>query len=237
MATIFVVNGEEKTLEILTDKGIDWSADFIGNTSHGMEIDDEGRYIATQEDFDWWQKMIAKWEKMEEIVANYKERFGRDEVDQVINDIIGGYDLEDQPGRVIDALKDAFEIKHIKVEYDNEESAMYGSNGAAGINTEASEARFEQKLEAALKERYPEAEIEVVTGHGTTRIDGEKDHEERPYVDQILHNVWSEFDWLVAEDEEDRNPDYDKAFPPQFCDCGCTDEFGNPTGVECYGKD
>jgi hypothetical protein len=108
MATKFVVNGEEKTLELRNDKGIDWSADFIGNTAHGMASDEEGRYIASQDDFDWWEKMIADWQHMESVIAEYKERVNGDEVDRIVGDTVGGYDLEDQPRNVIEALKETF---------------------------------------------------------------------------------------------------------------------------------
>jgi hypothetical protein len=106
--TTFIVNGEEKELILIGKNGIDWSDDFIGNTAHGMESDDEGRYIATEEDFEWWENMIAKWQRMEAVAAEYKDRFDRDEVDAVVNDAAGGYDLEYQPGAVIDALEETF---------------------------------------------------------------------------------------------------------------------------------
>ena len=87
----------------------------------------------------------------------------------------------------------------IKVEYDNEEFAMYGINGAEGIDTEASEEQFEAKLLNALREEYPEAEIEVTTGHGRYSVDGDTSSDEAERVSHIVHKVWSEFDWLLVE--------------------------------------
>lgn len=105
-----MVNGQEMQLSLIGKNGFDWSADFIGNTNHGMRHDDEGRYIATQEEYDWWKNMIAEWENMESAIEDYKKINDPDEVDEVVNDTIGGFDLEDKPRNVIDALKEAFVI-------------------------------------------------------------------------------------------------------------------------------
>jgi hypothetical protein len=86
---------------------------------------------------------------------------------------------------------------HIKIEYDNSEDAMYGPEGADGYDTEASEAKFDQMLEAELRKHYPDAEIEITTGHGRYSVDGDTDSDEAERVGLILHEVWSEFDWLV----------------------------------------
>jgi hypothetical protein len=108
MSTKFMVNGEEKELSLIGKNGIDWSEDFIGNTFHGMASDEEGRYVVNQEDYEWWENMIAEWQRMESVVAEYKEQFDGDEVDRVVNDTVGGYDLENQPKNVISALRDTF---------------------------------------------------------------------------------------------------------------------------------
>ena len=108
MTTKFMVNGEEKTVIMLGSNNIDWSADFIGNTNHGMKHDDEGRYIASQEEYDWWENMIAEWQHMESVIEDCKEANDPEEVQQVVNDTMGGFDLEDQPRNVIEALKETF---------------------------------------------------------------------------------------------------------------------------------
>jgi hypothetical protein len=108
MSTKFMVNGEEKELVMRGKNGIDWSADFIATGEQDWPLDDEGRYIASPEDFEWWENMIAEWQRMESVVAEYKEQFDGDEVDRVVNDTVGGYDLENQPKNVISALRDTF---------------------------------------------------------------------------------------------------------------------------------
>jgi hypothetical protein len=110
--TTLIVNGQERelTMDFPGHDGIDISADFIGNTEHGMEEDDEGRYIATEEDFQWWKRVIADHESLERMVADYRESFNSDDVDSVVQAAVGSTDLEDQPGRGKAALIEAFGI-------------------------------------------------------------------------------------------------------------------------------
>lgn len=103
--TTFIVNGKARKLEMRDDNNIDWSADFIGNTSHGMERDGEGNYIATQEEYDWWKNMIVAYQGMEETIKQYKAKYGADEVDEWLQKSSAfDVDLEDQPGSVKNEL-------------------------------------------------------------------------------------------------------------------------------------
>jgi hypothetical protein len=104
--TTFIVDGQEKELRMDVN-GMDISGDFIGNTHHGMASDDEGNYIATKEDFDWWRKTIAAHLAMEETIARYKQDNDPALVDQVVQDWIDT-DLDDQPDQVTLGLKQAF---------------------------------------------------------------------------------------------------------------------------------
>lgn len=106
MATQFMVNGKERTLEMLVN-GIDISGDFIGNTYHGMDSDKEGRYIASQEDYDWWKNVISQHQKMKRVIAQYKSQFDADEVDKVVQDWIDT-DLDNQPNQILLGLEQAF---------------------------------------------------------------------------------------------------------------------------------
>ena len=104
--TTFIVNGQEKELTMYFN-GIECSADFIGNAAHGMDNDEDGNYIATQEDFEWWENTILAHENMENVIAAYKEKFDTGEVDQVVQDWIND-DLESQPSQVLMGLEQAF---------------------------------------------------------------------------------------------------------------------------------
>jgi len=104
--TTFIVNRQE--LEVRYDiNGVDISGDFIGNTSHGMDTDDDGRYVASQEDYDWWVDTIAAHVQMDANVEAYKEKFSADDVDQVVVDWASG-DYETLPGQVALGLERTF---------------------------------------------------------------------------------------------------------------------------------
>lgn len=102
----FIVNGSEKTLKMRVN-GIDISGDFIGNTDHGMAHDEDGNYVASQEDFDWWKNTIEQHQEMEAAIKQYKDANAPEVVDQVVQDWIGA-DLGDQPAQVLMGLKKAF---------------------------------------------------------------------------------------------------------------------------------
>lgn len=101
--TTFIVNGQQVKLEYIVN-GVDISADFIGNTAHGMKHDDDGNYIASQDDLDWWRGTIAAYKRMSAIVDLYKRFFDQDEVDDVVRDWTGD-DMETGPDQVIMGLE------------------------------------------------------------------------------------------------------------------------------------
>ena len=104
--TTFIVDGKET--EIRYDyNGIDISGDFIGNTSHGMEINDEGNYIATPEEYTWWGDVIDAHQAMDVLIAEYKFHFGSDEVSAIVEDNSDA-DYELHPAQVINALETHF---------------------------------------------------------------------------------------------------------------------------------
>ena len=106
MAT-FLVNGIEKRITFRTDDvGIDFASDFIGSYEHGMEQDDDGRFIASPEDFDWWGKVIEDAKAIEALVSSYAERYGDDAVEQCLQEQ-GAYstDLDMMLAAVMRALQ------------------------------------------------------------------------------------------------------------------------------------
>ena len=82
MAT-FSVNGEERKLRMTTPAGVDWSDDYIGGFDHGMTRDEDGRYICSDADFQWWAKAIADQVDADRLIAEYREKYG-DAVDEVL---------------------------------------------------------------------------------------------------------------------------------------------------------
>lgn len=104
--TTFIVNGQEKEL-VFRENGIDISRALIGNTYHGMDMDDEGNYIADQDEYTWWENYFVGLAEMNETITQYKENFDSDEVDRVVNDWIN-VDFENQSDQVIHGLKQTF---------------------------------------------------------------------------------------------------------------------------------
>lgn len=103
----FIVDGKELVLTMRDDNGIDWSADFIGNTAHGMEIDEEGRYIASRADYEWWDNMIVAYQDMQAQLKDYQQRYGYDTVEEWLRQSAAWErDLEDQPSSVLQALRE-----------------------------------------------------------------------------------------------------------------------------------
>lgn len=104
--TTFIVNGKEKEL-IYDVNGIDISGDFIGNTSHGMDQDDEGNYLAAQEDYDWWKNTINAHSATDALIKQYKEKFDHDDVDWIVG-LWADSDLESCPALITQGLEGYF---------------------------------------------------------------------------------------------------------------------------------
>jgi len=105
--------GEQKELEIIDEQtGCEWTNDLIGN--HGglsdgqIEFDSAtGAYLASQETFNWWEKMIGDYAGMESSIASHKKMYGGDLVDEWLDTAHAfDRDLEDIPKSVAKALED-----------------------------------------------------------------------------------------------------------------------------------
>lgn len=107
MATKFVVDGIEMEIELKNEDGIDWSGEFVGNTAHGMASDDEGRYISSFENYNWWAELVVAWVTMESAVREAEHQYGKDNVQSYLkNEGVYDCDLGDTPERVMAALEE-----------------------------------------------------------------------------------------------------------------------------------
>ncbi|GBF73194.1 hypothetical protein PA598K_01479 [Paenibacillus sp. 598K] len=106
--------GAMETLSMLSSNGTDAAADMIGN--HGgfgseswqFDLDaDTGIYEASQETYDWWEKVLTENEELEERIEALKEEHGSDAVQEVI-EAAGNVDLEDHAANLNNALDEAF---------------------------------------------------------------------------------------------------------------------------------
>lgn len=94
--------------------GCDWSADFIGNTSHGMSrtapdgVDVEADYYADKDACDWWERVAdatqdAAWRLYEARKECDDEQ--HEELEALLCDS-GHVDLEDVPKMINQAIDD-----------------------------------------------------------------------------------------------------------------------------------
>lgn len=112
MDIIIKETGARELLEILDpNTGVDWIQDFIGNYdafSDGQFIWDEEQdaYLCDQVTFDWWAKVVADHELLENRIFELYKEYG-DKVYDVIIDA-GNVDLEDHAAAMNAALDEAF---------------------------------------------------------------------------------------------------------------------------------
>jgi len=109
--------GAIETLKVVGANGQDFTADMIGNhegfgsADHQFAgPDDYGLYTASQETFDWWEKVLADTEALEERLESLREEHGSEAVQEVI-DANGSVDLEDFAASLNRELDDAFSGK------------------------------------------------------------------------------------------------------------------------------
>jgi hypothetical protein len=92
---------------------------------------------------------------------------------------------------------------------DTDAESMYGSDDDAlvGVDLVASEDRYLEAIADAVHAAYPTAELEVlgepgghIPGHimRSVRVDGGEDEErDELAIDEIRHEVWESFEWVV----------------------------------------
>jgi len=108
-----LVSGKIEALELIDPKsGTNCAADIIGN--YGGFIDGQFRYNeeadayeCTPETFEWWKRVLADHQALENRIAELVEEHGSEAVYEVVGSV-GGYDLEDQPAAVHAALDETF---------------------------------------------------------------------------------------------------------------------------------
>lgn len=102
-----LVNGEERNLSIIDRKsGCDWILDLLGNYN-ALVQDENENYVMDEDDYNWWSEYIAGVEKYEDLAEEMiEDGFDSEEIWNVINEAIGGIDLEDQPARALEALEE-----------------------------------------------------------------------------------------------------------------------------------
>lgn len=108
-------SGDIKKLSIVDSKsGVDYINDFIGNTGALTDgqfnyNDDLDLYEATQENFDWWEKVSKEYEKADFAKKQFLDSIENDEKREIaerkINDSCN-CDLENMAGYIMQAINE-----------------------------------------------------------------------------------------------------------------------------------
>jgi hypothetical protein len=113
MKIIIRETNHHETLSISDPRtGIDYTSDFIGNAGALIDgqfeyDDDQGAYVCDQGTYDWWQKVLADNQALEDRIYELVHEHGSDAVYAVVNDA-GSTDIEDHAANVNQALDEAF---------------------------------------------------------------------------------------------------------------------------------
>jgi len=104
MATTLKTTTRTVTLSLVDPKsGLDWSGDYVGNHSDSALVrDPDGAvdYLTDDATADWWLNQCAAQQEADNALAELSAD-GR----QSILDDVGGLDLEDQPGAILEAIR------------------------------------------------------------------------------------------------------------------------------------
>lgn len=106
-------NGAKETLELRMN-GLSCVVDVIGNhdglgtADHQFNYNTElDAYVTTQDNFDWWDRVLADQQALQDRIAELEEIHGSDAVHEAISNS-GDCDLEDIAPAINQALDDAF---------------------------------------------------------------------------------------------------------------------------------
>lgn len=89
------------------------------------------------------------------------------------------------------------DTKMINITINTGLAGLFGDEGVESINVDASVELYHEKLEAALLEEFDNVSVELNSVDDTMNPVACDDDELIPWVDQIVHDVWQEFDWVV----------------------------------------
>ena len=108
-----IVNSKVETLELIDRNGINWAQDLIGNyggfTDGQFTQNDDGDYMCDQDTYDWWSRVLADQQALQDRIYDLSEEYGADVVQNAIGNA-GDCDLEDQAAAINAALDEEFEM-------------------------------------------------------------------------------------------------------------------------------
>jgi len=64
--------------------GIDAAMDFIGNNTYNPEINADGIVVMSQDDYDWWKRVIIDHAAKDRLIDVYVQMYSREEVEEAL---------------------------------------------------------------------------------------------------------------------------------------------------------
>ena len=123
MEIVIKETGAVETLLLIDSKtGCDWFNDLVGNhdgynddPEYGFAEEkdedglDTGRFVTSQENFDWWENIVSQMDDLERRIENLRMEFGGSRVDWIVMESGSGYvDLENYTDVIHQALDEEF---------------------------------------------------------------------------------------------------------------------------------
>jgi len=85
--------------------GCDWISDLLGNHDETPDVDDDGNFIMTQEEFNWWTNLTGKLSALEDRLHDLRLIVDNEDMEEFdVAMQIDNCDLEDVPGHMVDAM-------------------------------------------------------------------------------------------------------------------------------------
>lgn len=111
---ITIIETKERTRLSITDPKsvIDWTNDLLGNHNALPDYDDEdGTYHMSQDDYNWWAKMIDAYQQADNRSKDILDRLSEDDYDKMIEDMQNiECDLEDLPD-LVNSVCDIYDVQ------------------------------------------------------------------------------------------------------------------------------
>lgn len=114
MKVVIKETGKQEVLELLDRDGTDCIVDVIGNydglgnAEYQFSFDSEyGVYYCNKSTYDWWAKVAADQQELNDRIAALSDEYGYDIVQEAIGSA-GDCDLEDQAAAINAALDEEF---------------------------------------------------------------------------------------------------------------------------------
>lgn len=123
MEIVIKETGAVETLLLIDSKtGCDWFNDLVenhdgfGDDPDGKFVEetdedgfDTGRFVTSQENFDWWENIVSQMDDLERRIENLRMEFGSSRVDWFVTESGSGHnDLEYYADAIHQELDDEF---------------------------------------------------------------------------------------------------------------------------------